>query len=406
MRKVPHFKARIWVLLSAVVILLIASGLWWAKILPPGASRAQTAAGDTTLSIAEAEKSEAEQEPQDVPVPVELARAEQRAIAAFYRAASVIEADRLVELVAKVSGRVQRLDVEEGEWIESGQVLAELDNGRERIQLRQAELRLAEQERLLQRAESMRAEGLISHQEFDEVQSSHDLAETDRDLARIALEETILRAPFAGQITERKIVLGQQVNIAQPLLTLADFEPLRVVVHLPEAIARKITAGQQVLVFPEAAPEALPAVVERLAPVVDPVTSTVRITLLLHAEQQQAKVGGFVKVRITTDSHLDALAIPKLALVEEGGMRSVFVAEADTVRKAEIRTGLYDETHIEVLDGIDADAFVVSLGQGGLRTGSRVEVLNAVAVGWTGPVAGKDLAIASEKDPQATQPQD
>ena len=55
------------------------------------------------------------------------------------------------------------------------------------------------------------------------------------------------------------------------------------------------------------------------------------------------RVGGFVKVRITTDTHNDALAVPKTALVEEGGLRSVFVAEADTVRKVEINTGLYDE---------------------------------------------------------------
>jgi hypothetical protein len=60
----------------------------------------------------------------------------------------------------------------------------------------------------------------------------------------------------------------------------------------------------------------------------------------------------------------------------------VFVAEADTVRKVEIRTGLYDETHIEILDGLVETEYVVSLGQGGLRTGSRIDVLNAEEVEW------------------------
>ena len=105
-------------------------------------------------------------------------------------------------------------------------------------------------------------------------------------------------------------------------------------------------------------------------------------------------MGGFVKVRITTDQHHDALAIPKIALVEEGALRSVFVAEADTVRKVEIETGLYDETHVEMLEGLFAGDFVVTMGQGGLRTGTRIEALNGEAVGYS-------QAPRSEPDPAA-----
>ncbi len=60
----------------------------------------------------------------------------------------------------------------------------------------------------------------------------------------------------------------------------------------------------------------------------------------------------------------------------------MFVAEADTVRKVEVRTGLYDESHIEVLEGVDEGEFVVTLGQGGLRTGAKIEALNATEVGY------------------------
>jgi hypothetical protein len=57
------------------------------------------------------------------------------------------------------------------------------------------------------------------------------------------------------------------------------------------------------------------------------------------------------------------------------------------VRKVEVRTGLYDDTHVEILDGVEDGELVVSLGQGGLRTGSRVDVLNADQVGWVPPAA-------------------
>jgi len=300
----------------------------------------------------------------------------------------------LVDLVARVGGRVQAVKCEEGEWVSKNDVLVELENGREKIQLRQANLRLADQERQLKRSREMLAEELISQQEFDTAESAYRLAETERDLARIALEETYVRAPFGGQITERKIVLGQQVAIAQAMFTLADFDPLRVRVHLPEAVARKVVAGQRVLVTPESAAEALEAIVERVSPVVDPATSTIRLTLLLHDGAEGARVGGFAKVRITTDTHREALSVPKLALVEEGGLRSVFVAEADTVRKVEVRTGLYDESHIEVLEGITEGEFVVTLGQGGLRTGTKIEALNATEVGY-GPAAEPESNLAA-----------
>jgi hypothetical protein len=154
---------------------------------------------------------------------------------------------------------------------------------------------------------------------------------------------------------------------------------------LPEAIARRVSAGDQVLVSVDVLEDPLPAKVERIAPVVDPQTSTVRLTLLMEKGKHEALVGGFVKVRITTDTKTEALAIPKVALVEEGGLRSVFVASADSARKIEVRTGLSDETAIEVLEGVAEGDLVVTLGQGGLRSGSKIDVLNAKEVGWSPP---------------------
>ncbi len=334
--------------------------------------------------------------PEVMAVPVEAAQVAGRGIAAYYRAASVIEADRLVDLPCRADGRVRRMAVEEGDWVEKDQILAELENDREKIQLRKAELTLADKERQLDRSRRMQAEELISQKEFDDVESAHKLAEAERDLARIALEETRVRAPFAGRITDRKIVLGQQVALTTPAFTLGDFTPLRVRVHLPENVARKVNAGQRVLVAPEAVDRPLEAVVERVSPVVDPSTSTVRLTLLLDEQESPARVGSFVKVRITTDEHHDALAIPKVALVEEGALRSVFVAEADTVRKVEIRTGLYDETHVEILEGLFEGDYIVTAGQGGLRTGTPIKVLNGEEVGYRGPEKERDPAEENE----------
>jgi len=394
------------ILISLLVVIVLTVGgfvLWKAGVLPvgPDAPDAVAAAGDSLAvdeTVAEVDKDDDEEE--IVAVPVELSEVTRRAIAAYYKAASVVEADRLVDLVAKTQGRIKTLNVEEGDWVTRGQILAEIENDREKVQLRQTDLKLEDQNRQLERNRAMVEEGLISDSEFDVVRSAYELAETDRDLAKIALEETLVRAPFAGQVTDRKIVLGQQVNITAPLFTLGDFSPMRVRVYLPEEIALRVSPGQRVLITPEALGRDLEARVERIAPVVDPATSTVRLTLLMADGADLVRAGGFVKVRITTDTHNDALSVPKLALVEEGGLRSVFVAEADTVRKVEVNAGLYDELFVEILDGVEDGQYVVTAGQGGLRTGSHIEALNAAEIGWDPTsdimaVAGEDTQLAA-----------
>jgi membrane fusion protein (multidrug efflux system) len=403
---------------AAVGALAGASGLWFAGRLPgvPAPTFGTMAAADTTAAGDAADKADPAAGPgrrdkgkgkgkdaEVKPVPVELARAGTRGISAYYRAASVIEADRLVDLVARVQGRVRQVAVEEGQWVKQGQVLAELENDRERIQLDKAELTVADRARQLERSRGMLEQELVSRQEFDDLESAWRLAVAERDLAAIVLEETRLRAPFAGLVTERRIVAGQQLPAGFAAFSLGDFEPLRVRVHLPEDVARKVTAGQRVLVSPEGQevpgqPRQVEGTVERVSPVVDPATSTVRLTLLLDGAGADLRVGGFVKVRITTDRHHDALAIPKLALVEEGALTSVFVAEADTVRKVEIETGLHDETHVEILTGLEDGDCVVTMGQGGLRTGAPIRALNADAAGYAAAPAPAPAGAAPAAD--------
>lgn len=354
-------------LVLAAVVLMVALNQQ-GVLQVPGLARAADADADSTATAEVAEKV------QGPSVPVEVAAVQRRPLAAFHRAASSIEAARLVEVPCRTAGRVQTTAVEEGDWVEAGQLLAELDNARQKLELRQAELQLAEQERKLERAEKMLAESLISHEEYETQRTASEQAAAARDLAALNLEDTYLRAPFAGQITARQVVSGQQVQASQAAYTLADFDPLRVRVHLPESVAAKIKVGEQVPLETDASSDELQAWVERISPVVDPATGTVQVTLRLPGGAD-ARVGGFVKARLTTDRKRDVLSVPKVALVDEGGLRSVFVAAADTVRKLEITTGLHDATHIEVISGLEEGWTVVTLGRGGLRTGTRVEIL-------------------------------
>jgi hypothetical protein len=80
---------------------------------------------------------------------------------------------------------------------------------------------------------------------------------------------------------------------------------------------------------------------------------------------------------VTTDVHVNAIAVPKKAIVPEAGTSYLFVAEADSVRKVEVETGYADDTHIEIASGLELGQQVVVVGQGGLRQGTLIRDLAA-----------------------------
>jgi RND family efflux transporter MFP subunit len=117
--------------------------------------------------------------------------------------------------------------------------------------------------------------------------------------------------------------------------------------------------------------------VSRIAPAVDPATSTVKVTLEVENIDGRVRVGSFVRGRITTDVHEDVITVPKKALVAEAGMNYLFVVEADSVHKVPVTTGYNDDDYMEITSGIEEGDRVVTVGQGGLRPGSKIRDLAA-----------------------------
>lgn len=327
-------------------------------------------------------------------VPVELATAVSRDLPAYFHATGALEARRQVELIAKAAGQVTALHVEEGRSVRQGDVLLEIDHREEKIQLEKALVEFETAAAELRRVEGMLPQGLVTQREFDEKKQRADLAAYERDLTQTRLENKIVRAPFAGQITSRKIELGQTVGVGQALVSIADVNPLQVKLYLPEQVVKSLRLDQPVEVRPDvSSDEALAGTVELISPVVDPQTATVKVTLRVEDLRGAARVGSFVRARITTDVHQQALAIPKRGVVSEAGASYVFVAVADSVTKLAVETGYADDDFIELTSGAKLGDRIVVVGQGGLRQGSKIRVLEA-------PTAA--AAVAAKPQPSAT----
>jgi len=188
-----------------------------------------------------------------------------------------------------------------------------------------------------------------------------------------------VRSPFDGVVTQRFIGLGQPVAPGAPLFRVADFNPLLVRVFMPERVVQKISVDQRVRIEADAKPDIeYSGRVARIAPVVDRRTGTIKVTLELDKNDEGTLMpGSFVRVFIETDRHAEALVVPGRAVVEEGGESFVYRAESDSVRRVRVEAGYVHGDLTEILTGLEEGERVVTAGQGSLKDGTKVRIINA-----------------------------
>jgi hypothetical protein len=125
------------------------------------------------------------------------------------------------------------------------------------------------------------------------------------------------------------------------------------------------------------ADEEFAGMVERISPVVDPSTGTIKVTVTVYDASRQLKPGMFARINIVNDVHTGTVLAPRDAIIEEDKETSVFVVRDSTVFRQDIETGYVNSVYIEVVSGLTPGDTVVTLGKGSLKDSARVEFVNA-----------------------------
>lgn len=326
------------------------------------------------------DKDKPEEEEKEEGVPVEMASTHLRDVPLYFTGTATVEALQETVVLAKIAGTIEKIFVEEGDQVETGQLLLQIDDSEEKARLMELRVRALSLESDFNRTESLLKKELTSKREYEDQKLLMEEAQAKFRVGEIRLGYTQVRAPFAGRVTLRHVDVGQYLQLNQELFGLADFDPLLVRVYLPEKEANRVSVGQKVAVISDTDSERrYTARVRMVSPIVDTRSGTVKVTVEIR-EKTDLRIGAFVRVQITTDVHQGALVIPKLALIEEGGETYVYRSDADSVVKVRVQTGYSDETMTEVLVGLKDGDRVITVGQGGLQHGSRVRDLGATAV--------------------------
>ena len=348
--------------------------LW---LIPPGAGKTAEAGDQATAVSDAATKADEKDKTEKAPIPVKVAEARRGDIAAYISATANLVAEADVRVLAEAEGLITKLEVEEGRRVAAGEVLAVLDHSAAEIALNKARLKASNAAMAFTRAEKTLKQGLISSEEFDRVRLQHEVAQQEVAEAEWTLSKTVIRAPFAGRVTERMITVGQHVRPGDALFGVASFDPLIARIYLPEGDVLHLAEGRSVKISLAADPSlSFGGRIRQISPVVDTATGTVKVTVEAVTPPQSVRPGAFVTVDIERERHPEAVLVPREAVVRELRSAHVFVASDDgTAVRRDVALGIEEGDVIEAIDGVSPGEQVIVAGQGGLKAGTRIKVL-------------------------------
>jgi membrane fusion protein, multidrug efflux system len=195
-----------------------------------------------------------------------------------------------VAVTTRVSGVIDSIQVERGEFVKKGQPLATLDQREFRLDLKAAEETLAVSRSDLKRYEELRRLNLTSDAEFEQKRSRHELAIVELERARLVIDRAVVRAPFDGVVADRFARVGEKFLLEEnkPLFKVTALEPLLARAYLPAASLRALRTGDEVSVdapdFPAARSSGQ---VSFISPVIDPGSGTVQVIVRVKRDPKR-----------------------------------------------------------------------------------------------------------------------
>ncbi|WP_028117569.1 efflux RND transporter periplasmic adaptor subunit [Ferrimonas senticii] len=340
-----------------------------------------TACGNSNAD--ESAESDSKQ-PQVVAIPVETQMAASGDISHFYQTTAVLEAPQQAQVIARISGMVEQLLVEEGDRVKAGQSLAQIDPKHYQLALNksQAELDVIDQE--LDRMHAIANEQLISEEQLARLSYQRQAALADRDLAKLRLQYSQVASPIDGVIAKRYIDQGNMATeMATALFEVVQQQQLHAIVHLPEQQLPQVSVGQVAELSVDGLPHAYRAEVLRIAPTVDADSGTIKITLQVDNQQQQLRSGMLSRAKLQFDHRDNVTLINAAALLRQDSGHSVFVIDGDNAQIRPVQLGYRDGEQVQILDGINVGEQVVIRGQHQLKDNARVEVVGALNINLT-----------------------
>lgn len=349
--------------------------------------------------------------------PVEVQTVEARAVQFQLTAVGSVEAFEQVQVTARVAGAVEKVAFTEGETVEKGHVLVEIEPSRyqlavdaARAALRKAEATRTEAEAALKRRESVEEKnpGLIPGEQLEQFRTLMASATAEAAQARVALAQAELnlrdayvRAPVAGVVQTRTVQTGQYIQPGAVLATMLRRDPLLLRFQIPEADAAQVKPGIVAKFRVRNVPGESEAKIVHVAGGADPQSRMVQVTAEIQGEAKETlRPGAFAEVTVPVGRAVHSPVVPQTSVRPSERGFLAYVVEDGVARERIVQLGMRTpDGLIEIRGGVLAGESLVIRGGDALRDGAKVRVTGRANGKAPEPVE----APASVRDPAPGQ---
>jgi multidrug efflux system membrane fusion protein len=303
----------------------------------------------------------------------------------IYKFPGNVRAAQKVDLAFNVSGTIKVLSIKEGDDVKKGQLLARLDQQDFKNKFNAEKAKYDNARADYERNLKLFKEGIIAKADLDKILRNQDVFEADVKIAKKAVDESSLLAPFSGRIAKRYIDNFKEVQAKEPIVSLQDISSIEVVVDVPEWVMvpiREKGSARPIAEFSAAPGEKYPLKVKEFSSEADPQTQTYRVVMVMAAPEEVNILPGMTAT--VTGSNLQDTLSKKNQLIpigavfaDEIGKNYVWLVEDSmAVKKQKVVVGSVTGENIYILEGLTPGSRIVTAGVNYLQAGMKVREIN------------------------------
>ena len=338
-----------------------------------------------------------------ITIPVETVIVGRKTVTKEVQYTGDVKAEQEVKVFSKIPDRILSFEKDEGDYVSKGEIIGRIEATKIEQAVIQAKAaavsakaQLVNLESELQRAQRLINENAMSQQQFDGVKAQYEATQALAEQAAAAqvqaesqLSDANVTAPISGVIGNRYYEQGDMATGPFPLVTIVQMKTVKVEVNAPEQDFGQLDVGQcanlLVLSYPD---ETFMGEINKISPVLDPITRMGKIEILVDNKDKRLKPGMFAEVQICVNTMENVLAIPKHAIIENTELQRVngmdeavvkshvFVEDNGIAYLRDLNISYTNGVVAVVSSGIEEGENLIIVGQQSVKDSSKVKVLN------------------------------
>lgn len=285
-------------------------------------------------------------------------------------------ANEFVEIKSEIDGTIEKINFDEGQFVQKGRVIFQINQKKLQAVLAQAQANLKLAQTTAKRYKALVETKAVSQQEYDQAIATLEANHATVDLSREQLEDAAIEAPFEGVMGERLVSEGQFITKGASLGFLVSQNPMKAKFNVPERFLSKVKIAQNIQIRVAAYPgEYFAGEIYFISPKIDEQTRTALVKATVPNPESKLRAGMFANLDLIIDVRDKAIVIPETALVAMGDTVSVFIIDDEnSVTLRLIKTGIRLDGTVEVIDGLSPSERIVTEGHQKLRDGAKVNL--------------------------------